>query len=231
VNSHQTDFDTEGWFDVNHEIERALVNAGLTPADLDLYNIIEEDTLISMNTTALTTAPNVPDIFAAGQPIPEANEIGVEKFAIRFEIREVINKATSQFGIINGGKILNSVIMNNNPIYRRLAIKELEETTLCNPINGNVTAKYTLYHPYLASGRLHLNNNSLTIDRDIADGTINTTLVKRIKDNSPLNALPPNNLTRCTYTLKLHSSTRKHNGDEGDSDGGTPLEQLFFYDI
>ncbi|MBP1223582.1 hypothetical protein [Flavobacterium sp. 1355] len=231
VSSHQTDFDTEGWFDVNHAIDRALVNAGLTPADLSLYNIIEEDTLISMNTTALTTAPNVPDIFDAGQPIPEANEIGVEKFAIRFEIREVINKAASQFGVINGGKILNSVIMNNNPIYRRLAIKELEETTLCNPISGNVTAKYTLYHPYLASGSLHLNNNSLTIDRDIADGTINTTLVKRINNNSPLNAPPPNNLTRCTYTLKLYSSTKKHNGDDGDSDGGTPLEQLFFYDI
>ena len=231
VYSDQSDFDTEGWFDVNHAIERALVNIGLTPADLALYNIIEEDTLIAMNTAALTTAPDVPNIFSAGQPIPPANEIGVEKFAIRFEIREVINKAANQFGNINGGKILNSVIMNNNPIYRRLAIKELEETTLCDPISGLVTAKYTLYHPYLASGKLHLNSNSLTINRDIADGVIdNTTLVKRIKDDSVLNT-PPDNLTRCTYSLKLYSSTRKHNGEDGDSDGGSPLEQLFFYDV
>ncbi|SEP22730.1 hypothetical protein SAMN05444671_4628 [Flavobacterium sp. CF108] len=230
VVSAQSDFDAEGWFDVNHAIERALVNAGFTPADLILYNIIEEDTLISMNTTALTTAPDVPNIFSAGQPIPPANEIPVEKFAIRFEIREVINKASNQFGFIDGGKILNSVIMNNNPIYRRLAIKELEETTLCTPINGTVHAKYTLYHPYLASGRLHLNSNSLSIDRDVADGIINTTLVKRINDNSALNAPPLDNLTRCTYALKLHSSTRKHNGEDGDSDGSTPLEQIFFYD-
>lgn len=231
VYSDQSDFDAEGWFDVNHAIERALINVGLTPADLALYNIIEEDTLIAMNTAALTTAPNVPNIFSAGQPIPPANEIGVEKFAIRFEIREVINKAANQFGNINGGKILNSVIMNNNPIYRRLAIKELEETTLCDPISGLVTAKYTLYHPYLASGKLHLNSNSLTINRDIADGVIdNTTLVKRIKDDSVLNT-PPDNLTRCTYSLKLYSSTRKHNGEDGDSDGGSPLEQLFFYDV
>ncbi|EJL60265.1 hypothetical protein [Flavobacterium sp. CF136] len=43
---------------------------------------------------------------------------------------------------------------------------------------------------------------------------------------------PPDddNLTRCTYSLKLYSSTRKHNGDYGDSDGSSPLEQLFFYD-
>jgi hypothetical protein len=230
VLSDQTDFDAEGWFDVNHAIERALVNAGFTPADLSLYNIIEEDTLISMNTTALTTAPNVPNIFDAGQPIPPANEIGVEKFAIRFEIREVLNKAANQFGVINGGKILNSVIMNNNPIYRRLAITELEQTTLCSPINGTVHAKYTLYHPYLASGRLNLKSNSSSIDRDIADGVINTTLVKRINDNSPLNAPPLDNLTRCTYSLKLYSSTRKHDGENGDSDGGSPLEQLFFYD-
>lgn len=230
VVSAQSDFDADGWFDVNHAIERALVNVGFTPADLVLYNIIEEDTLISMNTAALTTAPDVPNIFSAGQPIPPANEIPVEKFAIRFEIREVINKAANQFGFIDGGKILNSVIMNNNPIYRRLAIKELEETTLCTPINGTVHAKYTLYHPYLASGRLHLNSNSLSIDRDVADGIINTTLVKRINDNSALNAPPLDNLTRCTYALKLYSSTRKHNGEDGDSDGGTPLEQIFFYD-
>lgn len=231
VYSDQTDFDSEGWFDVNHAIERTLISVGLTPADLALYNIIEEDTLISMNTAALTTAPNVPNIFSAGQPIPPANDIPVEKFAIRFEIREVIDKPSNNFGVIGGnGKTLNSVVMNNNPIYRKLAIKELEETTLCSPISGIVHAKYTLYHPYLASGSLHLNSNSFSIDRDVLDGVINSASVKRINDNSALNAPPLDNLTRCTYSLKLYSSTRKHNGDYGDSDGSSPLEQLFFYD-
>ncbi|RZJ53194.1 MAG: hypothetical protein EOO44_09325 [Flavobacterium sp.] len=228
VSSDQTDFDTEGWFDVNHAIDRALVNVGLTPADLALYNIIEEDTLISMNTAALTTAPNIPNTYSAGQPIPI--DIPVEKFAIRFEIREVINKAANQFGVINGGKILNSAIMNNNPIYRKLVIKELEETSLCSPISGTIHAKYTLYHPYLSSGSLHLNNNSLSVNRDITDGVINTTLNKRINDNSQLNN-PPADMTRCTYALKLYSGTRKHNGDFGDSEGSSPLEQIFFYDI
>lgn len=231
VYSDQSDFDGQGWFDVNHAIERALINAGLTPADLALYNIIEEDTLISMNTAALTSAPSVPDIFGPGQDIPNANDIGIEKFSIRFEIREAINKATNEFGEISGGKILNSVIMNNNPIYRKLSIKELEESTLCSPIKGIINAKYTLYHPYLASGSLHLKSNSGTIDRDVLDGIIDSALLKRINDNSPLNAPPSNNnLKRCTYSLKLFSSTRKHDGDNGDPDGGSPLEQIFFYD-
>lgn len=230
VYSAQSDFDDQGWFDVNHAIERTLISLGLTPADLALYNLIDVDPLISIDTAALTSAPNVPDSFSAGQPIPAVNDIPVEKFAIRFEIREVINKAANQFGFIDGEKILNSVIMNNNPIYRKLAIKELEESTLCSPINGTIHAKYTLYHPYLASGSLHLNSNSPSIDRDVLDGVINTAAVKRINDNAALNASPLDNLVRCTYSLKLYSSTRKHNGDDGDSDGGSPLEQLFFYD-
>lgn len=230
VYSDQSDFDGEGWFDVNHAIERALINAGLTAADLALYNIIEEDTLISMNTTALTSKPNVPDIFGPGEDIPDANNIGIEKFAIRFEIREVKNKATSEFGIIDGGKILNSVIMNNNPIYRKLSIKELEESTLCSPINGTIHAKYTLYHPYLSSCSLTIRKNSDPIDsqRFISDSIISTTADERISNGSQLNDPPA--LERCTYIVKLYSSTRKHDGDNGDPDGGGPLEQLFFYD-
>lgn len=231
VESAQSDFDSDGWFDVNHAIERTLIANGLTLADLPLYNVIEEDTLISINTAELTNAADVPDIFSPGQAIPAIHDILPEKFAIRFEIREVRNKSLGDFVTIEGdGKTLNSVVMNNNPIYRKLAIKELEESTLCNPIKGTIHAKYTLYHPYLASGSLHLNNNSHSINRYISDGVINTTLLKRINDLSPLNEAPDNNLTRCTYTLKLASSTRKHNGDTPDPDGSSALEQLFFYD-
>ncbi|MEN2400823.1 carboxypeptidase regulatory-like domain-containing protein [Flavobacterium sp. MC2016-06] len=230
VYSDLSDFDGQGWFDVNHAIERALINAGLTAADLALYNIIEEDTLISMNTAALTSAANIPDIFDPGQDIPEANKIGIEKFAIRFEIREVKNKPANQFGSISGGKILNSVIMNNNPIYRKLSIKELEESTLCTPIKGTIHAKYTLYHPYLSSCSLTIRKNSDPIDsqRFISDAIISTTDDERMSNGSQLNNPPA--LDRCTYIVKLYSSTRKHDGDYGDPNGGTPLEQLFFYD-
>jgi hypothetical protein len=231
--SDQSDFDAEGWFDVNNAIERTLISVGLTPADLSLYNIIEEDTLISMDTSILTNASDVPDSINPGQNIPVGNKILVEKFAIRFEIREVIDKPSNNFNVIGGnGKTLNSVVMNNNPIYRKLSIKELEDTTICSPISGTIHAKYTVYHPYLSSCSLHLNNNSHSVERDILDGVINTlpAVDQRTNNSSQLNN-PPNDMTRCTYILKLYSSTRKHDGDNADSDGGTPREQLFFYDI
>lgn len=235
VTSDQSDFDAEGWFDVNHAIDRALINAGLTPTDLSLYNIIEEDTLISLNTAALTTAPSVPDSINAGQAIPAANKIGIEKFAIRFEIREVINKPANQFGVISGGKILNSAIMNNNPVFIKLAIAELESSNLCNPINGTIHAKYTVYHPHLSSSSLHLRNNSNSVNRAISDTIVplasntNPAVTEKTNNSSQLNN-PPNDMTRCTYILKLFGRSRLHNGDTDISDSG-PIEQLFFYDV
>ncbi|MCP2028815.1 hypothetical protein L1276_003986 [Flavobacterium sp. HSC-32F16] len=235
VYSDQSDFDAEGWFDVNHAIERSLINAGLTPADLSLYNIIEEDTLISINTAALTSAPNIPDSINAGQTIPAANKIGIEKFAIRFEIREVINKPANQFGIISGGKILNSAIMNNNPVFIKLAIAELESSNLCSPINGTIHAKYTVYHPHLSSSSLHLRNNSNSVNRAISDAivplasNINPAVTEKTNNSSQLNN-PPNDMTRCTYILKLFGRSRLHNGDNAISDSG-PIEQIFFYEV
>lgn len=236
VTSDQSDFDAQGWFDVNHAIERALINAGLTLADLSSYNIIEEDTLISLNTAALTTAPDVPGSINPGQAIPVANKIPIEKFAIRFEIREVVNKPLNQFNIVPGsGKTLNSVIMNNNPVVLKLSIAELEANGLCTPINGTLHAKYTVYHPYLTSSSLHLRNNSNTVNRNISDGIVplsgntNPAINERTNNSSQLNN-PPNDMTRCTYILKLFARARMHNGDVQMSDSG-PVEQIFFYDV
>lgn len=231
VTSDQSDFDSQGWFDANKSIDRALINAGLTVADLNLYNIIEDDTLISLNTAALTTAPNVLNTAAnAGQPIPSGSKIPVEKFAIRFEIRESVTNAS----ISGSGKTLNSVIMNNNPVFMKLAIQELETNGLCSPINGDLHAKYTVYHPYLASSSLHLNNNSLTVNRDINDGilplagNINIAINEKTNNSSKLNN-PPADMTRCTYSLKLYARARLSDGDFYWSDSG-PVEQIFFYE-
>ena len=230
VESDQSDFDADGWFDVNHAIERTLISVGLTPADLSLYNIIEEDTLISINTAALTSAPNVPDIVNAGQNIPAGNKILPEKFAIRFEIREVINKVSNLFNVIGGnGKTLNSVIMNNNPIYRKLSIKELDESTLCSPVSGTLHARYTQYHPYLSSCSLSIRKNSESTERFISDGVIDGVAIvdERTKNDSKLN--DPPTLERCTYIVKLYSSSRKYDGDY-NFDSHAPLEQIFFYE-
>ncbi|WP_346883418.1 hypothetical protein [uncultured Algibacter sp.] len=235
VYSDQSDFDSNGWFDANKAIDRALIDSGLTPSSLSLYNIIEEDTLISLDTRALTTATNVPDTIKPSESIGAGNIIPEEKFAIRFEIREVINKAANQFNTIPGsGKTLNAVVMNNNPIFMKLSIAELEASSLCSPISGTVHAKYTVYHPYLVSANLRLNNNSLTVNRYIDDGVLPAPPTSVTTSNELINASaklnnPPNDMTKCTYSLKLRARSRLHNGDNGISTQG-PVEQLFFYE-
>ena len=234
VYSDQTDFDADGWFDVNNAIERTLLNAGFTISDLNLFWIIDEDTLISMNTAALTSAPNVPNS-APGVPIAAANKIPIEKFALRFEIREVVDKVNNIFNVVPGnGKTLNSVIMNNNPVFMKLSITELE-AGLCNPISGTLHAKYTVYHPHLASSSLHLNNNSYSVNRDITgDGFLtlanNTNPLIDGNANSSIQLNnPPNDMTRCTYALNLYARARLHNGENAWSDSG-PIPQIFFYE-
>jgi hypothetical protein len=234
VNSAQADFDVNGWFDVNSAINRTVTALG---QPLTNFWFIDEDTLITIDTNVLTTAPNVPDAAASvGNLVPAINKIPIEKVAIRFEIREVINKPLNQFNVIAGsGKTLNSAIMNNNSMFMKLAITELESGGLCNPISGTVHAKYTVYHPHLASSSLHLNNNSYTINKNVTDGFLTLTgntnpLVDGGANNSlQLNA-NPNDLTRCTYALNLYARARLHNGESQINDSG-PIPQLFFYDI
>jgi hypothetical protein len=231
VKSHQNDFDTEGWFDVNKSINRTLINLGLTPAHLSSYQIIEEDTLISLNTAALTTAPSVPDGAAdAGEAIPAANKIPIEKIAIRFEIRESITNNP----ILGSGRTLNSIVVNNNPVFMKLAIKELIETTLCSPISGDVHVNYTVYHPHLA-----VNSTSLTIRKN-SESTENNITITPFMDGSSMPSIDeivkkelkinnPPTLAKCTYILRLRANIRLHNGDqEYPTQEAQP--QLFYYE-
>jgi hypothetical protein len=238
VVSDQADFDVNGWFDINNAVNRKLTALG---EPLSNFLFIEEDTLIKMDTRVLTTAADVPSAAASvGNPVPAANKIPIEKFAIRFEIREVVNKPLNQFNVITGsGKTLNSAIMNNNSMFMKLSVTELEATGLCTPINGTVHAKYTVYHPHLASSSLHLNNNSGTVNKDINDafltpalkfpGNTNPAIDGGANNSLQLNA-NPNDLTRCTYALNLYARARLHNGESAIDDSG-PIPQLFFYDI
>ena len=237
VISDQTDFDADGWFDINHAIERTLVNNGFTMGDLHLFAIWDEDTLIAMNTYALTTGQFIPaPVVNAGTPVP-GGHIPIEKVAIRFEVREVVNKPANIFNAMPGnGKTLNSAIMNNNSMFMKLSIAELEVSGLCAPISGTVHAKYTVYHPHLASSSLHLKSNSGGVDKDISDalflplsGNTNPAIEGGANSNLTLND-SPNDLIRCTYSLKLWAQARLHNGDNAWGDSG-PVEQLFFYDI
>jgi hypothetical protein len=238
VVSDQSDFDAEGWYDINLAVNRTLVNNAIPLANINNYWFIDEDTLISMDTRVLTTAPDVPSAAAnAGTAVPVANKIPIEKIAVRFEIREVVNKPANIFNVIPGsGKTLNSAIINNNSMFIKLSVAELDVSGLCTPISGTVHAKYTVYHPHLASSSLHLNNNSYTVSRDITGdgfltlaGNINPLVDGNANSNLPINN-PPADMTKCTYSLKLYARARLHNGDYAWWDSG-PVEQLFFYNI
>ncbi len=236
VISDQADFDSNGWFDVNNAIERTLTNNGIPLSQLSQWDYIDEDTLLTLNTAALTTAPDVPNNAAtAGNPVPPANRIGIEKVAVRFEIREVINKAANIFAIIPGsGHTLNSMVVNNNPAFMKIVLNELESLGSCTPINGTIHTAYTVHHPLLEDVSIHVHNNSNSVNKNLNDGFVtlsNNTNAAVNHHNNPslqINATP-NDLVRCTYELRLRVQRRLHTGDSQVSHNDSAI--LFFYDI
>ena len=232
VNSAQSDFDVDGWFDINKSIERALITYGFTAGDLPQFMIIDEDTLISMDTRILTTGQYIPvPAIDAGTLFPAGSKIPIEKIAIRFEIRE--KNGTTNPPLPGSGRTLNSAIVNNNPIFMKLSIAEMA-SALCTPVGGTLHAKYTIYHPHLSSANLHLRNNSSSVNRDITDAPFltlsgNTNPVVDGHANMSLQFNnPPNDMIKCTYALRFTAYSRLHNGDNIPGVEGPP-DQLFFY--
>ncbi|GAA0871110.1 hypothetical protein GCM10009117_02550 [Gangjinia marincola] len=234
VVSAQEDFDAEGWFDINSAINRALTTNSL--GALSNYVFIDSDDLLSLNTGALTNEANLPgNLVNAGEVFPEASKINIEKFAIRFEIREVVDKPALNFNTIPGsGKTLNSVVMNNDPSFIKLSIDQLELLGDCSPISGDINAKYTLHHPLLRSASLRVKNNSNSVNKNLTDGFLtlsaNTNDTTNASNNNglPINA-SPNDLVRCTYDLTLFVRRRLHNGI--NAVGNEEPKISFFYDI
>lgn len=233
VVSNQSDFDAEGWFDVNSAIARTQTTFGL--GSINNYWLIDQDTLITMNTSVLKPHADLAQgLVPVGSAIANANKIPVEKVAIRFEIREVVNKPANLFNTIPGsGKTLNSAIINNNASYLSLAIQELQISGDCSPINGTIHAKYTVHHPHLQSVTINVHNNSWSVNKNLIDGFV--TLSSNLNDainagNNPSLQIngSPNDLVRCTYALTISVYRRLHNGD--NQAGHEQQQVLFFYD-
>jgi len=236
VISDAADFDSEGWFDINKAVARAQLDNGLGP--IENYVYLDEDTLLALDTSSLTSAANVsPDSISTGSSVPSGS-IPIEKIAILFEIRGVIDKGSNLFETIPGsGKILNSAIINNNSSLLKLSIKEMEASGDCAPVSGLLNAKYTVYHPHLEAVALRLRNNSYSINRYLNDlgpaGHViglasNTNPAIEGGSNNLLPINPANDLNRCTYELLLRVLRRLHNGDVHVDYDYYPI--LFFYD-
>lgn len=240
VMSDLSDFDADGWFDVNNAVARTIINLGLL--SLSNYWVVDTDSLMALNTAALTVAPNVPSNAAnAGGIFPSGSKIPIEKVAVRFEIREVINKAANIFGAVSGsGKTLNAMIINNNPSFMKFAVQELLTGGDCSPITGTLHAKYTVYHPHLQSVSINVHNNSNSVNKNLAEVSPHVPLFLPLAANTNAaidsgnnNALQinasPNDLVRCTYAITLAVRRRLHTGSsQVDFDYA---QILFFYDI
>lgn len=244
ITAQLVDVDADGWFDVNAAIERTfLTDPTLTPADIVDFDFIDTDGLMAINTEKLTTEADVP--LPGGPPgdaVPAGDRIAIEKKAIRFEIREVVDKALNQFNAMTGsGKTLNSMVMNNNPAVLKVAMAEhLAGGNACEPLSGAPPhVAFTAYHP-------HLRNVSVTVvsnDGSYSENLDDTGTQPATSDsNIPLSAntseaiahlhnpsveLPPA-LHRCTYIVTLSVLRRLHTGDGAVT--ANNAQTSFFYE-
>ncbi|WP_289045410.1 carboxypeptidase-like regulatory domain-containing protein [uncultured Olleya sp.] len=234
VESNLDDFDEKGWFDINSAIARTVSDNAL--GDINDYFFIDSDTLIKVNTAKLTNQDNVPiDSVDVGNAFPETSKLEIKKFAIKFEIREVINKEAEQFNRLPGsGKTLNSVVINNNSTFIKMNIDKLMDLGDCAPISGIINALYTVYHPLLLNVKMKLINNGRTFTKTLTDhflplegntdDNVNTIHNEALQINNT-----PNDLGRCTYKLTLSVNRRLHTGN--DVAAHEEKEIYFFYDV
>ncbi|MEO0473089.1 MAG: hypothetical protein AAF206_25970, partial [Bacteroidota bacterium] len=210
VFAERDDLDPQGWLDVNQCILRTFTDeASLNPADLNLPGVWQwksADFLMGIDTTKLTTAADVPPgVVTTGQGVPSANTISQQAIAIRFEAREVIDKANNNFVPLPGsGQTLNMMVINNNKVVRQVAVSQHLSGNSCDALSGNVDVAYSLYHPYLLSAGLHLRSNNFAVNTGLTDsGRIplpDPTPDEVFNPNLPITSL----LTeKCTYILRL----------------------------
>jgi hypothetical protein len=217
VDSQLVDVDGDGWLDVNAAIERTfLAHPTLTPADLGDFDWVDSDGLMGIDTRNLTIEPNVPGGITPGDPVPPSDRIAIEKKALRFEIREVIDKSLSLFVTMPGsGVALNSAVMNNNPAHIGLAMADHLTGTSCDPLSGSPDVAYTVHHPHLRSVNIQVVSNDGSYNNPVSDGSIpiagNTSALVNHANNGT--AALAAGLHKCSYITTLGVRRRLHTGD------------------
>ncbi len=217
----RADLDAEGWLDVNTSIERTFDDATIPVADRPGFFWVNSDALLAIDTTQLTTAPDVPTGAAgAGEPVPVGNRIPVERIALRFEAREVINKAANLFVALPGsGGTLNSMVINNNATFMKVAMTEHLTGTPCGVLHGAIHIAYTVHHPHIRDVNLSVRSNDYSINTGLTDAVTglpiagNTNPLVTHVNNGTLSVNPPLTLHKCTYLVTLAALRRLHSGD------------------
>jgi len=223
----QADIDADGWLDVNKSILRTFTDdPTLNPSELStpgLWQWVDRDELMAIDTNALTSVPDVPDgVAEAGEPVPVANRLDptdIEKVAIRFEIREVIDKPNGIFSFLPGsGQTLNALVINNNKAFMKIALKEhLTSGNSCDGLGGEVHTVFTVNHQFLEDVSVRVRSNNGAVNKSLTD-----TFVPLVNNNSNANHHHNNNnlkvgdatdLIKCAYRVTLTVQRRLHTGN------------------
>ncbi|MGI9551198.1 MAG: hypothetical protein ACR2MT_08370 [Aurantibacter sp.] len=236
------DLDTEGWLDANKSVERTFIDdASLNPADLTdsvegpKWHWIDLDGMMGIHTPVLTNS-SMPSVGQPGDAVPPAQRKGIEKIAIRFELREVIDKATSNFNYLAGsGQTLNAAVVNNSPPVAELAVKQHLSGTACAALNGDIDMAYTAHHPELEDVSINIKSNDNVINVNLTGpglpvtNNTNAALNHRNDASLPITQAPNNVVLKtCSYIATLRVKRRLHNGDGGVS--ANIVQKSFYYE-
>jgi len=243
IDALQVDLDADGWLDVNTSINRTFAaHPTLTPADLPDFVWVDGDALMAINTNALTTEPNVPPgVGDPGDAVPAANQIGIERKAVRFEAREVVDKPNGIFNAMPGsGTTLNNIVVNNNAAYLKVAMAEHLSSTACTPLTGSPHVAFTVHHPHIASVNINVRSNDGSYNHNLNDAatkpaTSDAAIPLAGNTDSPgINHLHnpsvdlPAGLHKCTYIVTLSVLRRLHTGD--GAVGVNTAQTSFYYE-
>lgn len=232
------DLDSEGWLDVNKSIERTFTDdPSLNLAELSITGIwtwVDLDGMMAINTANYINHPNIPAVANAGDAVPMANRLPIQKNSIRFESREVIDKALNIYATLPGsGMTLNSMVVNNNPALIQLAMKEHTSLGACTPLSGDVHAVYTVSHPHLEDVTITARKNNDPSGTSLAQAPIplnNNTLTSldHINNSSGIKINDFLSMVTCTYIVKLSVRRRLHTGDSAVS--STYVDTSFYWE-
>ncbi|MGD8913589.1 MAG: hypothetical protein PVJ68_12730 [Candidatus Thiodiazotropha sp.] len=234
-----SDLDADGWLDVNKSIERTFIDdPTLDPLDLSipgLWQWVDLDGMIAINTANYIEHADIPDAVAGpGEAVPVADRLPIQKMAIRFETREVVDKSTNTYIVLPGdGMTLNCMVVNNNKAFMKLAMKEHLVAGACTPLSGDVHAVYTVSHPHLDDVSVTARKNSDLTATSLSAAPIplvnNTnTSLDHINNSSGIKINDFLTMAKCTYIVKLHVRRRLHTGDSAVS--GTHVDTSFYWE-
>lgn len=240
VYCEQADLDANGWFDPRRAVQRTFATdpegKGITPADLtdpaQDWSWDDGDALMALDTRALTNEEGhaTPGV-SAGEVVPPANRIPIEKSAIRFEIRAEVSSGV-YLPMPGNGVTLNAMVMNNDPMFARLALKDSSGNIVtCQKFTREkVFLAYTGYHPHLGSLNLNVRSNDGAYNHNQSDGQIPFPGAHPVTDhaNNPMLEVSPAVNVTCTYTCRLSYQLRLHTGDGAIN--GSHIQTSFYYE-